>query len=142
MPESGTIRPTLTSAGCCARATVDSPTAAAPESMVRRVTDVFDILLDTLSWLIFVLPIRSLIDRLLHAEIGLAHTVVGPQSLIVAFERDAAGLEDVAAIGGLQGLRHALLDQQDCQLRLPANFDQPFKDEIRNRRRQAHRGFI
>ena len=57
MPESGTIRPTLTSAGCCARATVDSPMAAAPESTVRRVTDVLEILLATLSWLILVLPI-------------------------------------------------------------------------------------
>jgi hypothetical protein len=44
MPDSGTIRPTLTSAGCCARATVDSPMAAAPESTVRRVNAVFDLL--------------------------------------------------------------------------------------------------
>src|SRR6266436_9894045 len=141
MPESGT-RPTLTSAGCWARATVDSPMAAAPESTVRRVTDAFDILLAILSWLILVLSFRSLIDRLLHAEIGLAHTVVRPQSLVVAFERDAAGLEDVAVIGGLQGFGHALLDQQDRQVRLPANIDQPLKDEIRNRGRQPHRGFI
>src|SRR5260221_8847481 len=142
MPESGTIRPTLTSAGSSARATVDSPMAAAPESTVRRVTDVFDILLDILSWLIFVLPIGLLIDRLLHAEIGLADTVVGPQGLIVAFERNAAGLKDVAVIGGLERFRHALLDQQYCQIRLPADLDQPFEDEIRNRGRQAPRGFI
>src|SRR5258708_12843392 len=100
MPESGTIRPTLTSAGSSARATVDSPMAAAPESTVRRVTDVFDILLDILSWLIFVLPIGLLIDRLLHAEIGLADTVVGPQGLIVAFERNAAALKALAATRG------------------------------------------
>ena len=56
MPDSGTIRPTLTSAGCCARATVDNPMAAAPESTVRRVSDVFEILSDALSWPIFVLP--------------------------------------------------------------------------------------
>src|SRR5882757_9579726 len=128
MPESGTIRPTLTSAGCCARATVDSPMAAAPESTVRRVTDVFDVFSAPLSWLIFVLPLRLLIDRSLHAEIRLADTVVRPQSLVVTFERDAAGLEDVAVIGGLQRFRDALLDQQDCQLRLPADFDQPFED--------------
>src|SRR5438046_9809846 len=103
MPESGTIRPTLTSAGCCARATLDSPMAAAPESTVRRVTDVFDILLAILSWFILALPFRSLIDRLLHAEIGLAHAVVRPQSLVVAFARDAAGPDDVAVIVGLQG---------------------------------------
>src|SRR5690349_21281483 len=38
MPDSGTIRPTLTSAGCCARASPESPTAAAPERTVRRVS--------------------------------------------------------------------------------------------------------
>src|SRR5260370_37441113 len=113
MPESGTIRPTLTSAGSSARATVDSPMAAAPESTVRRVTDVFDILLDILSWLIFVLPIGLLIDRLLHAEIGLADTVVVPQRLIVAFERNAAGLKDLAVSGGLERIPHALLDHPD-----------------------------
>src|SRR4051794_37510312 len=135
MPESGTIRPTLTSVGCCPRAIVDSPvdtpTAAAPESTVRRVIDVFDIPPDTLSRFIFFLPIRSLMARSLHAEIGLAHTIVRPQSLIVAFERDAAGLEDVAVIGGLERFCDALLDQQDCQVRLPTDFDQPFEDEIR-----------
>src|SRR5262245_17483095 len=38
MPDSGTIRPTLTSAGCCARARPEIPTAAAPERTVRRVS--------------------------------------------------------------------------------------------------------
>src|SRR5258708_13253948 len=98
MPESGTIRPTLTSAGSSARATVDSPMAAAPESTVRRVTDVFDILLDILSWLIFVLPIGLLIDRLLHAEIGLADTLVGPPGLIPAFQLTAPALTNVSVI--------------------------------------------
>jgi len=49
MPDSGTIRPTLTSAGCCARATVDRPIAATPESTVRRVSVALDTLLDALS---------------------------------------------------------------------------------------------
>src|SRR5713226_5281157 len=139
MPESGTIRPTLTSAGCCARAAVDSPMAAAPESTVRRVTDVLDVLSVIFCWLIFILPVRSLIDRWSHAEIGPPDPVVRAQCLIVAFERDAASLEDVAVIGGLQRFRHALFDQQDRQVGLPADFDQPFKDEICNRGRQSHR---
>jgi hypothetical protein len=42
----------LTSAGCCARAIVDSPTAAAPESTVRRVTDAFNDTFDAVSRLI------------------------------------------------------------------------------------------
>src|SRR3981189_3892295 len=117
MPESGTIRPTLTSAGCCARAIVDSPMAAAPESTVRRVTDVFDIPLTTLPWLILLLRFRSLIDGLLHAQIGLAHTVVRPQSLVVAFERNAAGLEDADVIGGLQGFASGLTAQHARQVR-------------------------
>src|SRR5258707_9358507 len=119
MPESGTIRPTLTSAGSSARATVDSPMAAAPESTVRRVTDVFDILLDILSWLIFVLPIGLLIDRLLHAEIGFADTVAGPQGLFVAFDPNPPGLKDLAVIGGLDRSRHALPDHTYFQIRLP-----------------------
>src|SRR3954451_16722921 len=120
MPDSGTIRPTLTSAGCCARATVDSPMAAAPESTVRRVTAVFDLL----SWFIFDPPFGSLIHRRLHAEIGLADTVVRTQSLIVAFERNTACLENVAVVGGLKCFRDALLDQQDGQVGLPADLDQ------------------
>ena len=61
---------------------------------------------------------------------------------IAATFGDAAGLKDVAVVGGLQSFRHALFDQQDRQLRLPADFDQPFEDEIRNARREAHRWFI
>src|ERR1700689_3520103 len=44
MPDIGTIRPTFTSAGACARATPDRPIAAAPESTGRRVTKPFDVL--------------------------------------------------------------------------------------------------
>src|ERR1700733_1176554 len=43
MPDIGTIRPTFTSAGACARATPDRPIAAAPDSTVRRVTKPFDV---------------------------------------------------------------------------------------------------
>src|SRR5260221_11773188 len=124
MPESGTIRPTLTSAGCCARATVDSPMAAAPESTVRRVSAVFDVPLDAFSWFIFVLPIRWLIDRRLHAEIGPAHAVVRPQGLIVAFERDPAGFENGPVIGGLAGLLRALLDRPCPRVRWPPGSSQ------------------
>src|SRR5688572_22467869 len=116
MPDSGTIRPTLTSAGCCARATVDRPMAAAPESTVRRVSDVFDILASP----IFVLPMVLLIVCWSHAEIGLADAVISPQGLVVAFQCDAAGFEHVTVVGGLERLRHALFDQQDRQVRLPA----------------------
>src|SRR5579859_7424759 len=48
MPDSGTIRPTFTSAGACACTAVDSPldnpTAAAPESTVRRESRATDFL--------------------------------------------------------------------------------------------------
>src|SRR5438445_13814563 len=111
--------------------------AAAPESTVRRVSDVFEILSDALSWPIFVLPM--VLFCWLHAEISPADAVVRPQGLIVAFERDAARFENVAMVGGFKRLCHALFDQQDRQVRLPANFNQPFENEIRGRRRQAHR---
>src|SRR3954471_22642797 len=107
--------------------------AAAPESTVRRVSDVFETLSDALSLPIF-RPPNGVIYRWLHAEIGLADAVVRPQGLVVAFEHDASGFENVAVIGGFERLRHALFDQQDRQVRLPANFDQPFEDEIRGRR--------
>src|SRR5450756_1711124 len=138
MPDRGTISPTLTSAGCCARATVDRPIAAAPESTVRRVSEAFDILLDALSWPIFVLPMVLLIVGSLHAEIGLADAIVRPQGLVVAFEYDAARLKNVAVISGFKRLRHALFDQQDRQVRLPTDVDQPFEDEIRDRGSKTH----
>src|SRR6185312_1848357 len=102
MPDSGTIRPTLTSPGACARAIVDSPIAAAPDSTVRRVSEVFEIFPDALSWPIFV-PSNIVVCRWLHAEIGLADAVVRPQGLIVAFERDAAGFEHIAVVGRFKG---------------------------------------
>ena len=52
-----------------------------------------------------------LIARSLHAEIGLADAIVRPQGLIVAFEHDAAGLENVAVVGGFKRLRDALFDR-------------------------------
>ena len=77
----------------------------------------------------------------LHAEIGLADAIVRPQGLIVAFEHDAAGLENVAVVGGFKRLCDALFDQQDRQVRLPADFDQPFEDEIRDRGRNTQLSF-
>src|SRR5215208_3109505 len=64
MPESGTIKPTLISAGCCARAALDSPIAAAPESTVRLVTDVLELPFETLFLFIFVLLVCFLINGL------------------------------------------------------------------------------
>src|ERR1700712_6135849 len=139
MPDSGTIRPTLTSAGACARATVDSPMAAAPDSTVRRVSEVFEFLL---SWFIFVSSRWWFGCYWLHAEIGLADGVVRPQGLVVAFKCDAAGFEHVAVVGGFKGFRHPLFDQQDGELRLLADFDQPLEDEIGDRGCQAHRRLV
>src|SRR5215218_10236473 len=48
MPDSGTISPTLTSAGVCARATPARPIAAAPDSTVRRVNPLDVLPLDAL----------------------------------------------------------------------------------------------
>jgi hypothetical protein len=45
-------------------------------------------------------------------------------------------------VGGFKRFRHALLDQQDRHAGLPTDLDQPFEDEIGDRRRQSHRGFI
>src|SRR5207245_11663769 len=91
-------------------------------------------------WPIFVLPM--VLFSWLHAEISPADAVVRPQSLVVALERDAARFENVAVVGGFKCLRHTLFDQQDREVRLPADFDQPLKDEIRDRWREAHRGLI
>ena len=82
MPDSGTIRPTLTSAGCCARATVDEVRwRRQPESTVRRVSDVFEILSDHVVLAPFVSRPNGAVCRWLHAEIGLADAVVRPQGL-------------------------------------------------------------
>src|SRR5450759_2935978 len=63
MPESGTINPTLTSAGCCARTTVGNPMAAALAITVLRVIEV----LDVLSWLISGSPILF-VDRFTYRD--------------------------------------------------------------------------
>src|ERR1700723_4384597 len=117
MPDNGTLRPTFTSPGACARATPDRPIAAAPESIVRRVIEPFDV-----SFFIVVLP-KIFPEFLLHSKIGAPDAVVRAQRLLVAFERDAAGFQHITMVGGFKRLGDALLDQQDGQFRLPADFD-------------------
>src|SRR4051794_19414111 len=119
MPDSGTISPTLISAGACARAIRDSPTAAAPDSTVRRVSP--------LDLLCILLSPCSLFCRSSHAEIGLAHAVVGAQRVVVAFKHDVSRLEHITVVGGFQGFRDALLDQQHGQPGLTSDIDQPFE---------------
>src|SRR5689334_3463388 len=137
MPDSGTISPTLTSAGCCARATPDNPNAAAPDSMPRRVRDV----VVDLRWFI-VIPFFGSMVCGSRAEIGPAHSVIRAQGLVASFESDAASFENVAVVGRFQRFRHALLDQEDCQFRLLTYVDQSLEDEIGYRGRQAHRWFV
>src|ERR1700722_20986004 len=113
MPDNGTIRPTFTSLGACARATPDRPIAAAPESTERRVIEPFDIL-----FFIVVLPNFFseffLHPKFLHPEVSAPDAVVRAQRLLVAFERDAAGLQHIAVVGRFKRFGPALLDQQDC----------------------------
>src|SRR5262245_15415480 len=110
MPDSGTIRPTLTSAGCCARTTLDNPIAAAPVSTPRRVRDaVVD-----LRWFI-VIPFFGSMVYGSHAEIGLADAIIRAQGLVAPFESDAARLENIAVIGRFQRFRHALFDKENRQ---------------------------
>src|SRR5271168_1998613 len=139
MPDIGTIRPTFTSAGACARAMLDRPIAAAPESTVRRVTkpfDVFFILSSRNSFRFFLRP------RFLHTEISPSYAVVRAQRLLVAFERYATGLQDIAMIGRLKRFGHALFDQQNGQLRLFADLNQPVENEIGGGWREPHRRLV
>src|SRR5579863_7592384 len=109
MPDIGTIRPTFTSAGACARATPDRPIAAAPESTVRRVTKPFDVL-----FFMVILPNSRpffCIPRFLHSKISPPDAVVRAKRLLVAFERHATGFQHVAVVRRLQRFGHALLDQ-------------------------------
>ena len=51
----------------------------------------------------------------LHSKISAPHAFVRHQRLVRPFHRDAAGLQHVAVVAGLQRLGDALLDQQDRQ---------------------------
>src|SRR5215469_585613 len=137
MPDSGTISPTFTSAGCCARTTLDNPIAAAPVSTPRRVRDVFV----DLRWFI-VFPFFGSMICDSHAEIGPAHAIIRAQGLVAPFESDAARFENVAVIGRLQRFRYTLLDQENRQSGLLPYLDQPLEDEIGDRGGQAHRWFV
>src|SRR3954470_5584079 len=136
MPDSGTISPTLTSAGACARATPTRPTAAAPDSTVRGVRAVLVLPF----YVLFILFAPwSLFLCWSHAEIRFAHAVVGAQRVVVSLEHDVSGFEDIAVVGGFERFGDALLDQQHGQAGRSADIDQAFEDEVGRRRREPHR---
>ena len=88
-PESGTIRPTFTSAGFCARAADPrNGRAAALDTSVRRVSEpnFCCILFSSLGRRLEAGDVAS------HTEIGLPDAVVGTQRRVRAFEDDATGL--------------------------------------------------
>src|SRR4029079_7589718 len=75
--------------------------------------------------------------RLGLAEVGLPDLLVGPGLLGVVGERDAAGLEDLAALGALQRHERVLLDEQDRRALLVDLLDD-LEDLLDEDRREPH----
>jgi hypothetical protein len=58
--------------------------------------------------------------------------------LVAAFQHHPAGLEDIAVIAGFERLGDALLDEQQSDPVLAVERRDALKDQIRDRRSQAH----
>ena len=83
-----------------------------------------------------------MLSRQSYAEIGLADSIIRTQSLVVSLKYDPSGFKHVAMVGRFKRLGDPLLDKKQGQAGLAADFDEPFKNEICYRRRQAHRWFV
>src|SRR6267378_1127742 len=80
--------------------------------------------------------------RISAAQVRALHARVGQERLAAAVEHDAAGLQHVAAVAQLEGLDHALLDEEDGQPALPPDAVDRLEDLLDDARPEPLRRLV